>query len=147
MRRWLVAARQLGLAVLIAVSIVGCGSGETEDENPIFGTWVNEGREFAQKIVIREEGAQSFANVDDAEPWGETACVNKERWTDDAGDTWFLDDCTETVIATGETLTWCSLSRVSADGSVWEWNGFDSNCPEGHGPDDPAVIRYERADS
>ena len=141
-------ARRLVPAVLLVVSVVGCGSGETEGEFALKGTWINESRDLAKKIVISSaEESQSFTNVDDTEPWGEAVCVIDDEWTDDAGDVWYLENCTETVIDTGEVVSWCELDRVSADGSVWEWNWADpGSCPKGHGPDDPPVFRYERAD-
>ena len=151
------AVRQLVLGVLIAVSVVGCSSVETEGESaaspdgvfgPRNGTWVrvNEGR-WVEKVVLSGEDFQTFMYVDDTETYSEGVCVHDDDWTDDAGDFWYLSDCTITLGETGETYRSCALQHVSADGSVLEWNLSESGCPQGHGPDDPPTARYERAES
>lgn len=150
--------RQLVLAVLIAVSVVGCSSVETEGEStaspdgvfgPRNGTWVSVtfSSHLVEKVVFSGEGFQTFMYVDDTETFSEGVCVHDDDWTDDAGDFWYLSDCTITVGETGETYRQCFLDHVSADGSVWEWNLSESGCPQGHGPDDPPIARYERAES
>lgn len=146
-------SRLLMLVVLTAVSVVGCGSDGSGDgpdsiSDALRGTWVNESRDLARKIVIGDGPDQAFTNVDDTDPWSETECVNDDEWIDDAGDFWGVTTCTEIIDGAITESSWCSLGRVSADGSVWEWNtGAPGSCPQGHGAGHPPTFRYERVDT
>ncbi len=147
------ANRLLLLVAIIALLIAGCGSDESTESpesisDALKGTWVNESLDLARKIVIGDGPSQAYTNVDDTDPWSETECVTNQEWIDDAGDFWGRTICTEVVDGSITANSWCSLGRVSADGSVWEWNtGTTERCPQGHGPGHSPTFTYERVDT
>jgi len=133
------------LCAALALPAVGCSSSsaDTDDADSMsamVGTWVDEGNSV-KKVVITDEGRtfQAFRDMEATDLYTEGTCVPDEEWTDDAGDTWSLATCTH---SNGEV--YCSLARVSADGSVWEWKHSRTDCPEDL---DAGFMHYERAES
>ena len=104
------------------------------------GTWVDEGNSV-KKVVFVDEGLtfQAFRDLEATDLYTEGTCVLDEAWTDDAGAIWTLATCTH---SNGDV--YCALSRVSADGLVWDWKHSMTGCPEDLGP---SFEHYERDDS
>ena len=144
MRRWTRAGLVVGA---LAISVAGCSSSSSDTDSADamsakVGTWVDEGN-LVKKVVIMvgDDGTtfQAFRDVEATDLYTEGSCVFDEVWGDDSGDTWHLETCTH---SNGEV--YCALSRMSADGLVWDWKHSMTGCPEDLGD---RFEHYERAES
>lgn len=81
------------ILVVLAMCLLfsaGCGDDAAADEEVLFGTWINEQYAEGGKIIWSEDGTwRAFLRSTGDEPSAGGAYTIEEKWTDDAGFTYY----------------------------------------------------------
>ena len=116
-------------------SHAGCGcSEEKEEEEVLYGTWINEEYDETMgigKVVINPEGTyEAMANIDGNDPELSGVFTISAAWDDSDGNFWYKIN-----LESAEVLTGYFLVLISEGGATLTISQSDNDNPESIDPD------------
>ena len=128
------------LCCLAALAVVGCATRPVtvEQDDPFFGTWVNEEwdkegavRGAAKMIQFPDGRQQLFRHIVDAEPLYEGIYSIEEAWVDRQGDRWYKSKGAFGMYKAGGVKTEeYELTRINRQGTVMEKSSVGYGYPD-----------------